>query len=451
MVVVTSLRKFLHGIPRLPNLLCEADQLLAKGDASLANGVFFCAKPAGYGLHILAQLTNAAYVSDDGIEVVAVPRFLHRVEPGRGEGEGDEEVGEAVHDDEVHRLPAAFGLHLLERGRNLLGVGEAIEAADEDPHGAIAASRHDEIAQSLQRSDLYLLHLSLHPEKGLIAILDSLTLSRGEELRAEDAEEGGRLAGVRRKKAGKVGPTPTASPHLSHHERRAPAAAVELPYAYVAVAAPRNVSARRATGTGSPSPASSPRAEPPNPGTAPTPSSSRTGRWFGSYDGAWFFLAAERQAAARAQDHALVNPNNFQYRGRVCIVAAIIERVVAHGRSGGLTAIRGCECTTSSTTMATSFSSPTRRNTFSNVRKDWNQSSMEMTCTWHLQPRPRVDDDDELVLAGYLVQYRRKLLLVVRLSSEPLTRRRRRRRRRSGCSRKRRTRSTMASWSTPGV
>uniref|UniRef100_A0A0E0HHD4 KIB1-4 beta-propeller domain-containing protein n=1 Tax=Oryza nivara TaxID=4536 RepID=A0A0E0HHD4_ORYNI len=42
------------------------------------------------------------------------------------------------------------------------------------------------------------------------------------------------------------------------------------------------------------------------------PSGARRARYFGSYDGAWLFLAVDGRGA-QAQDHLLVNLNNFQY------------------------------------------------------------------------------------------------------------------------------------------
>ncbi|KAF0924303.1 hypothetical protein E2562_010003 [Oryza meyeriana var. granulata] len=166
------------------------------------------------------------------------------------------------------------------------------------------------------------------------------------------------------------------------------------------------------------------------------PHAARRARYFGSFDGAWLFLAVDGQGA-QDQDHVLVNLNNFQYLDlpnaifpfdwidlenitiaattlsrppteQGCIVAEAeqpvwlwppkeVEDLLCHNADflflTGEEHIRVCP-------EPAIF-----------------HEAHHVQIQWRFQPRPRGDDDDEQVLARYLVESRGSLLMVVRLTS----------------------------------
>uniref|UniRef100_A0A0E0L531 F-box domain-containing protein n=1 Tax=Oryza punctata TaxID=4537 RepID=A0A0E0L531_ORYPU len=166
-------------------------------------------------------------------------------------------------------------------------------------------------------------------------------------------------------------------------------------------------------------------------------------RYFGSYDGVWLFLAIDGLQGEQAQDHVLVNLNNFQYLDlpnairkaqdleklaivaatvsclpteQGCIVAGIIElplaplppsRVLAHGRLRCLTGFCGGVAT------GGSGGSPILQG----KGRRWNFPSAHPRGKHLCVCASSRGAIGQPVLARYLVESRREILMVVRFGS----------------------------------
>ncbi|KAF0924306.1 hypothetical protein E2562_010006 [Oryza meyeriana var. granulata] len=199
----------------------------------------------------------------------------------------------------------------------------------------------------------------------------------------------------------------------------------------------------------------------------------RSARYFGSYDGVWLFLAVDGQRN-QAQDHVLVNLSNFQFidlpnlahvdmmfpvvvnrdcemaivaatlsckpTEQGCIVAGFIEyspfpglvtRHAAFWRMGDQVVLPPIWVRVAATSWmeepqedliyhkgAFHFLTRTEHILACEEPPVFHEDVVELIpANMYFQPRGGSDDDDETVLARYLVESRTRLLMVVRLTS----------------------------------